>query len=79
MAQRALLHRSTLTELERYLDPAEFLRVHRSTLVRRSQMLAFRQTLEGGQVLSLKGGQDVVVSERYAPAVKAELRLRSVW
>jgi two-component system LytT family response regulator len=77
MAQRALLHRSTLTELERYLDPAEFLRVHRSTLVRRSQMLAFRQTLEGGQVLSLQGGEDVAVSERYASAVKAELRLRS--
>jgi len=78
MAQRTLLHRSTLTELERYLDPEEFLRVHRRTLVRRSQMLALRQTVEGGHVLSLRCGQDVAVSERYAPAVKDALGTRNV-
>ena len=71
--QRTLLHRSTLAELERYLDPADFLRIHRRTLVRRSQMLSLRQTQEGGCLLALRCGEELAVSERYTAAVKAAL------
>ncbi|SFV07226.1 LytR/AlgR family response regulator transcription factor [Pseudoduganella namucuonensis] len=74
LAQRALLHRSTLGELERYLDPADFLRIHRRALVRRGQLLTLRQTQEGGYALALRCGQELAVSERYAAAVKAALR-----
>lgn len=73
LAQRSLLHRSTLTELERYLDPAEFLRIHRRTLVRRSQMRALRQTPEGGYTLALRCGAELAVSERYVGAAKEAL------
>lgn len=73
MAQRSLLHRSTLTELERYLDPAVFLRIHRRTLVRRSQMQALRQGGEGSYLLALRCGAELAVSERYAASVKAAL------
>lgn len=75
LAQRTLLHRSPLAELERYLDPHDFLRIHRRTLVRRNQMLALRQTGEGGQLLVLRCGQELAVSERYVAATKAALTL----
>jgi len=75
LAERSLLHRSTLTELERYLDPDEFLRIHRRTLVRRSQMLALC-VQDGASVLALKCGHELSVSERYAASVKAALHMR---
>lgn len=71
--QRTLLHRSTLAELERYLDPADFLRIHRRTLVRREQMLTLRLSEEGGCTLTLRCGEELAVSERYAAVVKAAL------
>ncbi|XLZ71285.1 LytTR family DNA-binding domain-containing protein [Massilia sp. SR12] len=73
LPERTLLHRSTLAELERYLDPATFLRIHRRTLVRRSQMQALRQLAEGRHMLLLDGGTQLAVSERYAAEVKAWL------
>lgn len=73
LAGRSLLHRSTLTELERYLDPAVFLRIHRRTLARRGQLQSLRQTVAGGYVTLLRCGVELAVSERYAPAVKAAL------
>jgi two-component system LytT family response regulator len=74
LPQRTLLHRSTLTELARYLDPKEFLRIHRRILVRRSQMLGLRQMQERGHVLALQCGQNLPVSERYVEAAKVALR-----
>ncbi|SFF85570.1 two component transcriptional regulator, LytTR family [Duganella sp. CF458] len=73
LPQRTFLHRSTLTELERYLDPAQFLRIHRRILVRSGQMLAIRQLQEGSHELTLAGGVQLPVSERYAASVKARL------
>lgn len=73
MPQRTLLHRCTLAELERYLDPAEFIRIHRRILVRRSQMQSLRQVAEGSYMLALRCGGELPVSERHAAAVKAAL------
>lgn len=73
LAQRTLLHRCTPGELECHLDPADILRIHRRTLVRRSQMLAMRRTLEGSYFLQLRCGEELAVSERHAAAVKEAL------
>lgn len=73
LPQRTLLHRTTLTELTRFLDPEEFVRIHRRILVRRSQMLGLRQMREGGQMLILQCGQNLPVSESYLPAAKSAL------
>lgn len=73
LPQRTFLHRSTLSELERYLDPAQFLRIHRRILVRSSAMLAIRQLQEGSHELTLAGGAQLPVSERYAASVKNRL------
>lgn len=73
LSQRTFLHRSPLSELERYLDPAQFLRIHRRILVRSSQMQAMRQLQEGSHELTLAGGAQLPVSERYAASVKMHL------
>lgn len=73
LAQQTLLHRTTLTELIRYLDPQQFLRIHRCTLVRRDEVLGLRQSPEGGHVLGLRCGQQLAVSESFLAAVKAAI------
>ncbi len=71
--QRTFLHRSTLAELERYLDPADFLRIHRRILVRRGEMVTLRQGQDGGTVVVLAGGRELAVSERYGAAVRGAM------
>ena len=73
LPQRTFLHRSTLAELERYLDPALFLRIHRRILVPHSQLSSLRQLQEGSHELTLACGARLPVSERYAALVKARL------
>jgi two-component system LytT family response regulator len=74
LPERTMLHRSTLTELERYLDPSQFVRIHRRILVRRAQMLGLKLLQEGSLQLALRCGANLPVSERYAAAAKAALR-----
>jgi two-component system LytT family response regulator len=73
LAERTFLHRTTLAELERYLDPAEFLRIHRRVLVRRGLLKSLRQITDGGYVVSLADGAELPVSERYVAATKTAL------
>lgn len=73
LAERTFLHRSTLAELERYLDPAQFLRIHRRILVRRALMTSLRQVPDGACVVTLADGVELPVSERYVAGAKREL------
>lgn len=73
LAERTLLHRTTLTELVQYLDPDEFLRIHRRILVRRDQVVGLRQIQEGSYAAALRCGRSLPVSERYWAAVKSRL------
>lgn len=49
------LIRKTLKELEEELDPDEFWRIHRSTLVRVDAIAEVRKDMRGRQMLSLRG------------------------
>lgn len=73
LAKRVVLHRLTIGALERRLDPAVFLRVHRSTIVRRSDVGVLRVTGDGTYLLLLRSGTQVPVSERYVDAVRAAM------
>lgn len=68
---RQLLHRATLSALEARLAPGDFLRLHRTALVRPSEIT--RLTVEGDGVYSahLTDGHTVPVSERHVAAVRA--------
>ena len=76
LAGRTVLHRMTLSRLESLLAPGEFLRVHRGTIVRRSQVAGMETRGDGSWWLSLRNGEVVAVSERYAGALKAILMRR---
>jgi two-component system LytT family response regulator len=73
LATRTVLHRITLNRLEALLGPDDFLRVHRSAIVRRDQIASLATTGEGSFRLTLRFGPAVAVSERYVGAVKSAM------
>jgi two-component system LytT family response regulator len=62
---RALLVRTTLAELEQRLDPAEFARVHRSTLVRLAHARELKPDAHGDFDLTLDDGTVLAVGRAY--------------
>lgn len=73
LAGRTVLHRMTLGRLEALLAPEEFVRVHRGSIVRRSQIASLETRGDGSYWLNLRCGDAVAVSERYAAALKLSL------
>jgi hypothetical protein len=57
--------RSTLAELERGLDPAKFVRVHRSSIVQLDQIREIQPWTSGDYRLILRDGSQVNLSRRY--------------
>ncbi len=57
--------RTTLTVLERELDPAEFVRVHRSSIVRLDEIREIQPWASGDFRLILRDGSQVNLSRRY--------------
>ena len=73
--QRHLV-RDSLTALEHRLDPAEFVRVHRSALVRVDRIRELRSDPEGDSVAILLDGTEVPVSRRRRERLAEMLRAR---
>lgn len=73
LGARVVLHRLSIGALERRLDPAVFLRVHRSVIVRRADLGMLRVTGDGTSSVQLRSGARVKVSERYVNAVRAAM------
>ena len=61
-ASTTLLHRESLDSLVARLDPATFVRVHRSSIVRVDAIRRTRRTRSGAHELTLASGQRVAVS-----------------
>jgi two-component system LytT family response regulator len=70
---RTVLHRITLNRLEALLAPGDFLRVHRSAIVRRSEIARLETVGDGSYRLTLRCGAAVAVSERYLAALKSAM------
>jgi two-component system LytT family response regulator len=70
---RTVLHRITLNRLEALLAPGDFMRVHRSAIVRRSQIARLETVGDGSYRLTLRCGAAVAVSERYLAGLKAAM------
>jgi len=58
------LHRETLTALENQLDPKIFVRIHRSSIVRRSSVSELRPNDKGEYLVLLKTGETLTLSRR---------------
>lgn len=68
---RSFLLHKTITELERNLDPAEFVRLHRSTLVRRDKIAAFKHNGAGAWEAQLQDGRKLRVGRTYLANARA--------
>jgi two-component system LytT family response regulator/two-component system response regulator AlgR len=72
-ATRSFLVRQSIGALAARLDPALFLRVHRSSLVRADRIVRIRHAAGRGAVL-LSTGAEIAVSRRHMGALKALAR-----
>ncbi len=71
VGDRSFLLHETISELERRLDPACFIRLHRSTLVRRDVVAKLRHDGLGVWHADLRDGGTVRIGRTYLPAAKA--------
>ena len=76
LAGRCVLHRVPMQRLEQHLDPAQFLRVHRSAIVRIDQAQRLLTADDRQAQLALRCGDQVAVSERHIAQVRACLGVR---
>ena len=60
-----LVLRATMRELESRLDPRQFPRVHRSTLVNAARVVSLRPHLNGEKFLALDCGHEIKLSRSY--------------
>src|SRR5262245_33273217 len=68
-AKSYLVYR-TLNDLEERLDPADFLRVHRSTIIRIDQIAEVKPADSGRYLLTLQDGTRLMVSRSRGAALK---------
>jgi two-component system LytT family response regulator len=71
---RVHLCRGTLNDVVDELDPAQFVRVHRSTLVAIDRIKSISPRESGGHVIELRTGARVNSSRGYADRIRALLR-----
>lgn len=71
LAERVVLHRSTLSALEQRLPAGQFMRVHRTVVVRNTAITALHVTGDSTYEARLRSGEMVPVSERFVKDVRA--------
>ncbi len=75
---RSYLIRQSISALEACLDPAEFVRVHRSSLVRTDRIVRIRHAAGRGAVV-LSTGAEIAVSRRHMGVLKTLSRGRPAY
>jgi len=70
LGARSLLAREPLSSLERRLDPARFLRVHRSAIVNRAHIREMQPWFKGDYVLIMRTGARIVSGQTYRDTVR---------
>lgn len=71
LPDRTVLHRVPLSRAEQLLRPDQFLRVHRTAIVRRDQLQRLTVIGDGRYQLTLACGAQLAVSARHLPELKA--------
>jgi two-component system response regulator AlgR len=68
--QQSFLLLQTITSLEERLDPDQFIRIHRSCMVRRDRIIGLRHEGLGVWSVEIADGTAVRIGRTYLPAVK---------
>lgn len=61
---KPILHRETLGALEQQLNPNDFTRIHRSSIIRRASVCELRPNEHGDYTVVLKSGEQLTLSRR---------------
>ena len=64
-AERAYLARQTIQSLEQSLDPKRFVRIHRSTIVRKSAVRGLHPLFHGDYLVRLNNGAELTLSRNF--------------
>jgi two-component system response regulator AlgR len=72
-AKRSFLIHQTISNLEMRLDPARFVRIHRSVIVRRDRVVRLFHERSSGWQVELEDGLQLPVGRTHAASVKALL------
>ena len=67
------LMRETMSHLESHLDPRQFVRIHRSTIVNVGRIQELRSSFNGEHLVLLTGGTRLTLSRGYRDALQARL------
>jgi two-component system LytT family response regulator len=70
LQSRLVLHRTTISSMETRLPPAQFIRLHRTAIARRSAVLSLQVTADGNHLARLSNGDSVRVSSSYVKNVQ---------
>ena len=70
---RSWLIHETIGALEARLNPAEFVRLHRSTIVRRDRIMRLAHDGQGNWTAELSGGQQLRIGRTYLASVRASV------
>jgi two-component system, LytTR family, response regulator len=65
---RAYLARQTIQSLEESLDPKQFVRIHRSTIVRKAAVRGLHPLFRGDYLLKLNNGTELTLSRNFREA-----------
>ncbi len=71
LAQRVVLHRATITAMAARLPAEQFMRLHRTVLVRRSAVRSLQVRPDGSHLALLSNGDLVRVSDSHVRALQA--------
>jgi len=70
LRNRVVLHRATITAMETRLPENQFIRLHRTAIVRCDAILNLKVNADGGHHVQLSNGDEVRVSESYLKNLK---------
>lgn len=70
---RSHMLRTTMGALEKQLDPAQLIRVHRSAFVRAEAVVEIRRSPKGAVSVVLRSGAEAPVGPNYLPGLEARL------
>ncbi|MEZ5891859.1 MAG: LytTR family DNA-binding domain-containing protein [Parvularculaceae bacterium] len=73
LANRVVMHRCTMNAIERRLPAGEFLRLHRTTIARRTALRRLINYRDSTHSAEIAGGEILPVSERYLDGLRREL------
>lgn len=77
LAETSYLERTSLTALERTLDPRRFVRIHRSLIVNADRIRRIESAGHGDMLLTLEDGSHLNLSRRYRARLESVLETLS--